>query len=38
MLIGIVASLIKNHEKVSYKGTVKDDDLQIEVKVSDLFL
>ncbi|MEF2618217.1 MAG: DUF6430 domain-containing protein [Lachnospiraceae bacterium] len=37
MLIGIVASLIKNHEKVSYKGTVKDDDLQIEVKVSDLF-
>lgn len=37
ILIGIIASFIKNHEKVSYKGMVKDDDLQIEVKVSDLF-
>lgn len=37
ILIGIIASFIKNHEKVSYKGFVKNDDLQIEVKVSDLF-
>ena len=37
ILIGIAASFIKNHEKVSYKGMVKDDDLQIEVRVSDLF-
>lgn len=35
--IGIIASFIKNHGKVSYKGIVKDDDLQIEVKVNDLF-
>ncbi|MCI5510221.1 MAG: DUF6430 domain-containing protein [Eubacterium sp.] len=37
VLIGIIASFIKNHEKVTYKGIVKDDDLQIEVKVNDLF-
>lgn len=36
-LIGIIASLISNHEKISYIGTMEDDDLQIEVKVSDLF-
>lgn len=37
VLMGITASFVKNHEKVSYKGMVKDDDLQIEVKVNDLF-
>lgn len=37
VLIGIIASLIHNHERVSYKGTMEDDDLQIEVKVSNLF-
>ena len=37
VLIGIVASLVKNNEKISCKGRVKDDDLQIEVKVNDLF-
>lgn len=37
LIIGIIASFVKNHEKISYKGIVKDDDLQIEVKVNDLF-
>lgn len=37
VLIGIIASLIHNHERVCYKGTMEDDDLQIEVKVSNLF-
>ena len=37
VVIGIAASSIHNHEKISYKGTMEDDDLQIEVKVNDLF-
>lgn len=37
VVIGIIASFIHNHEKISCKGTVKDTDLQIEVKVNDLF-
>lgn len=37
VLIGIVASFIHNHEKISCKGTMEDADLQIEVKVRDLF-
>lgn len=37
VLIGIAASFIHNHEKISCKGTMEDDDLQIEVKVNDLF-
>ena len=36
-LLGIVVSLLHNHEKVIYKRTMKDTDLQIEVRVSDLF-
>lgn len=37
VLIGVMVSFVKNHEKVSYKSKVKDDDLQVEVKVNDLF-
>lgn len=37
VLLGIVVSLLHNHEKVIYKRTMKDTDLQIEVRVSDLF-
>ena len=37
ILIGVIASLIHNHEKMSCKGAIEDDDLQIVVKVSDLF-
>lgn len=37
IIIGVIASLIHNHEKISCKGTIEDDDLQIVVKVSDLF-
>lgn len=37
IIIGIIASLIHNHEKISCKGTVANDDLQFMVRVSDLF-
>ena len=37
ILIGTITSFVKNHEKVSYKSKVKDDDLQVEVEVNDLF-
>ena len=37
ILVGAIASFIHNHEKISCKGTMEDDDLQIVVKVSDLF-
>ena len=37
ILIGIIVSLICNREKTSYKGTIEDDDLQIEIRISDLF-
>lgn len=37
ILIGFLASLVHNHEKTVYKRTMRDNDLQIEVKVADLF-
>ena len=37
ILIGVIASLVHNHEKINCKGTMENDDLQIVVKVSDLF-
>ena len=37
VLIGAIASLIHNHEKISRRVKIEDDDLQIVVKVSDLF-
>lgn len=37
IIFGVVASIIHNHEKISCKGTVENIDLQIVVKVSDLF-
>ena len=37
LLAGILASLIMNREKVSYKGTLEGDDLQIVIEVTDLF-
>lgn len=37
IIIGIIASLIHNHEKVSCKGILEGDDFQIVVKVNDLF-
>lgn len=37
LLLGVIASVVHNREKTSYKGTIKDDDLQIELKINDLF-
>ena len=37
VIIGIFASLIHNHERLYCKGTMDNDDLQIVVKVNDLF-
>ena len=37
LIIGIIASLIHNHEKISCGGILKNNDFQIEVKVNDLF-
>ncbi len=37
IIIAIIASLIYNHEKISFKRTMEDSDLQIVVKVTDLF-
>lgn len=37
IIIGVIASLIHNHEKISCRGIYKNNDFQIEVKVDDLF-
>lgn len=37
IFIGAMASIIRNHETISCKGSIEDDDLQIVVKVKDLF-
>ena len=37
IVIGIIASLIHNHEKISCRGICKNSDFQIEVKINDLF-
>ena len=37
IIIAIIASVIYNHEKISFKRTMEDSDLQIVVKVTDLF-
>lgn len=37
ILGGIIASFIQNKEKISYKRTMENGDLQIVVKVADLF-
>lgn len=37
IIIGIIASLIHNHEKISCRGILKNNDFQIEVKINDLF-
>lgn len=37
IVTGVIASLIHNHEKISCRGILKNNDFQIEVKVNDLF-
>ena len=37
ILIGVTASLIHNHEKISCKGSKENDDRQIVIKISNLF-
>lgn len=37
ILIGFIASLIINHEKISCHGSKEDDDLIIDVKINSLF-
>lgn len=37
ILIGFIMSIIHNQDKTTYKRKMKDNDLQIEIKVSDIF-